>query len=111
MFVVTVSGNSAMSPDGLIVATWNLYNGIDLFQLFSPLRLTRTLALPDNFSDNNNVALDLEFIDDGSHLLVGSSTGKPCIIDLSSGNKDAAVVQILEHSVGASPILKFHLTR
>ena len=92
-FMLFSSGLSAISPDGTLIAAWNLYNGVDIYSLSERAPIDTFLML-DQFPDDGNILIDLHFINDGEDIVVGSSNGKPQIIDALTGT----VRQTLYHS-------------
>ncbi|KAK7018757.1 hypothetical protein VNI00_018247 [Paramarasmius palmivorus] len=92
------AGMSAISPDCTHIAAWNLEDGVDIYAISRPESrgLKCTIPMLENFGPDAqaHVMLDVLFIHDGEDLLVGSSVGKPTILDF----KTHRITQILEHS-------------
>ena len=86
------SGFSAISTDGTTLAAWNLYDGIDIYNIASRKEHVDNVELPDAFSQN--VFMNMACIHDDQDILVGSSVGKPMIINLATKK----VTQVLAHS-------------
>ncbi|KAF8908400.1 hypothetical protein CPB85DRAFT_1253926 [Mucidula mucida] len=56
-------GMSALSPNGLLLAAWNVKDGLDVYNI-QPSNCTfkETITLPKNFRQNRNIYLDVAFI-------------------------------------------------
>jgi len=85
-----------LHPDGTTIAVSNLFDGVDWYST-SPPRHAYSVKIP--ISDN--LPTPLSYIDNGSAILVGGTSGKAHIIDCKSLN----VLQVLDHNgTVASPV-------
>jgi len=82
------SGRSAISPDGETIAVTNLYDGADCYLVQSQRHSMRIID-----EIRTNVPIPVAFIDSGSFILLGGSTGTATIYDSRSGQP----VQVLNH--------------
>ncbi|KAK0468524.1 WD40-repeat-containing domain protein [Armillaria novae-zelandiae] len=75
-------GRSAVSTDGMVIVTTNLFDGIDVYSLAS-----NTLQCTANIQDDilDNVVIPICLINQDQAIFVGGSDGTASIVDLDTG--------------------------
>ncbi|KAK0502070.1 WD40-repeat-containing domain protein [Armillaria luteobubalina] len=84
-------GRSAVSTDGMVMVTTNLFDGIDVYSLASNT-LQRTANIPDDILDN--IVIPICLINQDEAIFVGGSDGTASIVDLDTGK----ILCTLHHS-------------
>ncbi|KIY65346.1 WD40 repeat-like protein [Cylindrobasidium torrendii FP15055 ss-10] len=85
-------GLSAISTDRTTMASWNLWNGVDVWDLQNVIGVKGHIEVPNNFVNGRSLPLDLAFIDN-DHVLLASNVGSPAVLNVTR----RAVVQTLDH--------------
>lgn len=89
------SGHAALKPDGRHIAVYNLRDAVDLYAVgpYGPQQVPRHTYKLDK-PKKTNLCLQVAFINHGSGLICGTTTGNVCVWDTASGE----YFQLLGHS-------------
>ncbi len=92
-FLTDVRGCSAVSPNEKVLATTNLYDGIDWYSLDSNHFMNTSFQHTTIHTISENVILPLTFIHNGTAVLSGTSTSCAQLTSL----KDHSLAELLQH--------------
>jgi hypothetical protein len=95
-----ISGGAALSPDGIHLAVWDLCQSIVIYNVHNRDAPETIISIPQisPFDNTINVELDMEFVNGGQDILIGSNVGQPVVVNVVQRR----VTGMLEHSPSMS---------